>query len=228
MNVDKKALGQRIKSIRQSKGLTMEEFGKFFDNASKGVISNWEKGSNIPNNARLKMIAQFGGITVDELLYGNFQLYCFDIFEVAHNDFMDHFESAKNLDVNKPENRMNFFVKVFNYVKENMLSYGDSDRIYHLYWESLSNEIQNIEYSNKGAITYAYKELESLKSRLHNYFFTPIILKDNSNKKPGEKVSITQPIAKRDTTDIELYENLKGIISKAQKEVDLLNDMEQE
>jgi len=73
MNIDKKALGQRIKSIRQDKGLTMEEFGKFFDNASKGVISNWEKGSNIPNNARLKMIAQFGGISVDELLYGDFK-----------------------------------------------------------------------------------------------------------------------------------------------------------
>jgi len=73
MNIDKKALGQRIKSIRQDKGLTMEEFGKFFDNASKGVISNWEKGSNIPNNTRLKMIAQFGGISVDELLYGDYK-----------------------------------------------------------------------------------------------------------------------------------------------------------
>ena len=67
MNIDKKALGQRIKSIRQDKGLTMEEFGKFFDNASKGVISNWEKGSNIPNNTRLKMIAQFGGRAIYSL-----------------------------------------------------------------------------------------------------------------------------------------------------------------
>lgn len=75
MEIDKKALGQRIKSIRQSKGLTMEQFGKFFDNASKGVVSNWEKGSNIPNNARLKMIAQFAEISVNELLYGSKEAY---------------------------------------------------------------------------------------------------------------------------------------------------------
>lgn len=228
MEINKIALGHRIKSIRLEKSMNLKEFGFYIDNTSDSIVSRWEKGKSVPNAKRLKLIANAGGISVNELLYGDFKYYCFDIFEVAHNDFMDHFETAKNLDINKPDNQMNFFLKVFNYVKENRLNYEDSDRIYHLYWESLSNEIQNIEYSNKGAITYAYKELESLKSRLHNYFFTPIILKDNSDKKPGEKVSITQPIAKRDTADIELYENLKGIISKAQKEVDLLNDTEQE
>ena len=98
MNIDKKALGQRIKSIRQDKGLTMEEFGKFFDNASKGVISNWEKGSNIPNNTRLKMIAQFGGISVDELLYGDYQA------------------RIKKILLDKPdidEERIEFFLKFF-------------------------------------------------------------------------------------------------------------------
>lgn len=220
-------LGKRIRLIRNNLDLDQKEFADRIQ-STVSALSNWENGRNKPKTKTLQLIADEGNITLDELLHGDFQLYCFDIFEVAHNDFTDHFEETKALEINKPENKMRFFVKVFNYVKENMLSYEDSDRIYHLYWESLSNEIQNIEYSNKGAITYAYKELESLKSRLHNYFFTPIILKDNSDKKPGEQVSITQPIAKRDTADIELYENLKGIISKAQKEVDLLNDTEHE
>ena len=42
MDIDKKALGQRIKSVRKAKGLTLEEFGKLFDSpASRGVVSNW-------------------------------------------------------------------------------------------------------------------------------------------------------------------------------------------
>lgn len=70
MNTDKKALGQRIKSIRQEKGMTLEEFGKLF-NASKSIASRWEKGISAPNAERLKAISKIGNMTVDELLYGS-------------------------------------------------------------------------------------------------------------------------------------------------------------
>lgn len=69
MEVDKKDVGQRIKSIRLSKGMTLEEFGKLFG-ASRGNVSLWEKGSSIPNNERLKQISEMGSLSVDELLYG--------------------------------------------------------------------------------------------------------------------------------------------------------------
>ena len=93
MEIDKRALGQRIKSIRQSKGLTMEQFGKLFDNASKGVVSNWEKGSNVPNNERLKMIATAGGITVDELLHGSRYEYAYKLF----NELYDNLDDSKKI-----------------------------------------------------------------------------------------------------------------------------------
>lgn len=67
---DKKSIGQRIKKIRLDKGMTQEEFGKFFG-ASKGNVATWEKGSSIPNADRLKMISKFGDITVNYLLYGD-------------------------------------------------------------------------------------------------------------------------------------------------------------
>lgn len=71
MNSDeKKAVGQRIKSIRQSKGMTQEEFGKYFK-ASKGNVATWEKGSSLPNSERLKMIAKMGNLTVEHLLHGD-------------------------------------------------------------------------------------------------------------------------------------------------------------
>lgn len=62
-------VGQRIKTIRTNQGKTMEDFGKLFL-TSKGTVNNWEKGRNLPNKDNLKSIADLGGITVDELLYG--------------------------------------------------------------------------------------------------------------------------------------------------------------
>lgn len=71
MEVNKKEVGTRIKSIRISLGLTTQEFAQgFLQSASKGTVSKWENGHYLPNNQRIKEIASFGGITVDELLYG--------------------------------------------------------------------------------------------------------------------------------------------------------------
>lgn len=74
-------ISRKIRKIRLSRGETMEEFGKLFDPpASKGVVSNWENGYNLPNQERLKRIAELGNVTVEELL----DTYC----EVcAGNDF---------------------------------------------------------------------------------------------------------------------------------------------
>lgn len=70
MKINKKQVGHRIKSIRQEKGMTLQEFGNLF-NASRGNVSVWENGSSIPSNERLTQIAKIGNITVDELLYGS-------------------------------------------------------------------------------------------------------------------------------------------------------------
>lgn len=65
----KKTIGTRIADIRKSLGLSMEEFGKRMDpKASKGAVSNWENGYNLPNNNRLKKIAELGNTTVRKLL----------------------------------------------------------------------------------------------------------------------------------------------------------------
>lgn len=69
--IDKKAVGLRIKSIRQEKGMTLEEFGKLFG-AGKGLVSRWENGLSIPNPERLKSIAKIGDISVSQLLHGEF------------------------------------------------------------------------------------------------------------------------------------------------------------
>lgn len=67
-NINKKAVGARIKNIRQDLGMSMEEFGEILS-TSKGAVNNWEKGKNLPNNWRLKKIAKLGNISLDSLLY---------------------------------------------------------------------------------------------------------------------------------------------------------------
>lgn len=71
MGINKKQVGERIRSIRKSKGMTMEEFGKLF-NASKGNVSLWESGSSLPSDERLPSIVELSDkdMSVDELLHG--------------------------------------------------------------------------------------------------------------------------------------------------------------
>lgn len=72
IQINKINLGLRIQKIRQSKGYTLEEFGKLF-NANKALVSKWVKGHNIPNSERIKAIAKLGDLTVNELLYGSIE-----------------------------------------------------------------------------------------------------------------------------------------------------------
>lgn len=62
-------IGQKIKELRMDKGLTMEEFGKLFD-ASKSIVSRWERDISVPNEKRLKHIAKLSGKSVSEFVYG--------------------------------------------------------------------------------------------------------------------------------------------------------------
>lgn len=68
--MEKEPIGNRIKNIRKKLGMNQTDFGNLIDDAHKSVVSKWEKGQNLPNNERLKKIAEIGNITVNELLYG--------------------------------------------------------------------------------------------------------------------------------------------------------------
>ena len=73
-DINKLLVGKRIRDIRLSLGLSMEEFGNRLD-TSKGAVNNWEKGKNLPNISRLKKIASFKNQSINQLLYGDFNSY---------------------------------------------------------------------------------------------------------------------------------------------------------
>lgn len=66
--VDPKLVGERILKIRTALGLTLDEFADAIDGTTtKGTVSNWEHGRNLPNKARLARIAEIGGYSPDAL-----------------------------------------------------------------------------------------------------------------------------------------------------------------
>lgn len=63
-------VGKRIKNIRLQLGKTTADFGYLVGKASGSLVSRWERGVNLPNNERLKRIAEIGDMSVADLLFG--------------------------------------------------------------------------------------------------------------------------------------------------------------
>ena len=86
MEINNMEVGQRIKMIRMTMGLSLEGFGQKVDNVSRSLTSRWERGVNLPNNARLKKIAELGNLSIDELLYGSKHNYISQIVKENMKD----------------------------------------------------------------------------------------------------------------------------------------------
>lgn len=96
MNNKNIEIGARIKDIRISLGLTMKDFGKKFDPpASDSIVSRWERGVNLPNNERLKRIAELGNVPVLYLLEGKDAVDFLVEMNIMINDHM--VETNENL-----------------------------------------------------------------------------------------------------------------------------------
>ena len=80
--INKKAVGARIRAIREDVGMTMVEFGEWLS-TTQGAVSNWERGENLPNKYRIKRIATIANISVQELLHG-VKRY---MYVITHSDY---------------------------------------------------------------------------------------------------------------------------------------------
>ncbi|WP_312460592.1 helix-turn-helix transcriptional regulator [Proteiniclasticum sp.] len=207
--INKKEVGLRIKTIRQERGMTQEEFGKLF-NASKGNISLWENGSVLPNNERLKIIADLGSIAVNDLLYGH-----------QHNNLYNQ-NFTKALVYTYPS------FKAKNY--SIMINYKIS-----LFFETNSNIVEGksgsfiltIEIScNKSdskIFTLNCRYSPSDNTKVHTLFIQPQpVIHNNAN--------ISDPNIYYDHYSkqfgLEFYENLKEAIKKAIEEyIEIISDI---
>lgn len=86
MNDYNKYLGRQIKKIRLNAGLSMDEFGKIFDPpVTRGTISKWENAKYLPNNKRLKKIAELSNVSVETLLENTRTDYISNLIEGKYN-----------------------------------------------------------------------------------------------------------------------------------------------
>lgn len=102
--MNKVEIGKRIRRIRKNWGDSMTKFGERIDKNSpikSGVISNWENGKQLPNNERLKRIAELGDLSVNQLIHGDFlnnleNITHNKILHILEDNFLDYDEDLYN------------------------------------------------------------------------------------------------------------------------------------
>lgn len=87
MEINKVAVGQRIKEIRTDLGLSMAKFGELLGDMPRSSVNNWERGINLPKNETLAKIAEVGKTTNEYLLYGDQEnQYILELLEKKLNE----------------------------------------------------------------------------------------------------------------------------------------------
>ncbi|MDK6291402.1 helix-turn-helix transcriptional regulator [Aerococcus urinae] len=122
MDINKDKVGKRIKKIRTDRGWSLEVYGEKIEDppVKPGIISRWENGKSLPNNQRIKAIADIGGITVDELLHGNQKDRLFNLLCSAIDENSELYSISL---IDKIIKFLNFYDNLI----DKMLSIGDSE-----------------------------------------------------------------------------------------------------
>lgn len=91
-------LGIKIKALRKSLNLTLEEFGKLIYNTSKSNVHKWENNNTKPSMKNLNRIAELANKSLKEFL--NEETYELSIFEANHKlDELGYYENKiKNIE----------------------------------------------------------------------------------------------------------------------------------
>ncbi len=221
MEIDKEAVGRRISSIRKEKGLTMEQFGKKIDEASKGLVNNWEKGTNLPNKKRLKIISLIGEISVEELLYGSkaelerkISAYINDIMNTEIKEF--NTEKYKLLyDPYFKKETIDALIRNYNYDFLNNLGIKQQTKInLDDYLDKYISIQRYTPHSNKKSINFMYEKVKNDTRLLDDYFRADDV-------KPNW--SFLEKDMLKPGLSYDLYKKLRIILENAYQEIDKLD-----
>ena len=95
-------IGEKIKELRYKKGLTQEEVGNLIGVSAQSV-SKWERGEGYPDIEMLPSLANYFGVSIDELLGADANLQKYDEINAkwtennnigAHKDNIDLMKNA--------------------------------------------------------------------------------------------------------------------------------------
>src|SRR5699024_3121225 len=184
---NKNKIASRIRIIRKDLGLTMKEFGRKFDPpASDSIVSRWERGVNLPNEERLKKIAELGGISMFYLTTGNKAIADLTDEErmEAAQGLRDSMKKHKeDMQFNLKKDIENLLSSDMNFVETNYLNImlrflkmADTQDIIGIS-SIILTLIRSVEYKNaddadKDELNEFLKsELEDITKFFHDYFF---------------------------------------------------------
>ncbi|MBC1457192.1 helix-turn-helix domain-containing protein [Listeria newyorkensis] len=94
-------MGKRIREIRESKEMSIDELGNIFNPAVSSItICNWEKGVFAPSNENKDIIAKLGDISISQLERGtdDRELY-FALEEIENVFYQYNANSNPNIDI---------------------------------------------------------------------------------------------------------------------------------
>ena len=60
-------IGENIRRLRREKGMTQEQLAEVL-NVTNAAVSKWERGDSLPDITMLFPIAEFFGVSVDNLM----------------------------------------------------------------------------------------------------------------------------------------------------------------
>ena len=189
MNVNKVEVGKRIKNIRLNNGWTLKEFGVVIadgDESSRvkeGIISRWENGTSLPNNSRLKLIADLAGddgITVQELLYGTREELISRGVKDGLQDFFDGLDNQgyKREDYQANKETYSTFlsglIEEFTQLSESVLPYEEIYIRVRAWTEERFNSLYNSEARTEESYLYFMRDvLENAHVEISKYQHDP-------------------------------------------------------
>ena len=202
-NINKTEVGQRIKNIRLSKGMTLEEFGKIF-NATKGNVLKWEKGQSMPNPERLKTIAKIADISIDELLYGSFTQRLGNIL-------------AKTLNENEKYKNLNFSA-LYKHIQKQTVNTELSNMEIELFVKSYLDDWVTKE-QEKG-ITLSREDCELLVDRFNT---VNIIVQKHLEEMKHTNVDKKAPLTEK---ELKSLETLREIVNDLKNHLEYYDNIE--
>lgn len=176
ININKQAVGLRIKQKRLDKGYTLEAFGKLFG-AKKGNVQQWEKGISLPNKERLANISKMAGITVNELLHGSIDEFLENNIEVLLTNSKYPFkEILENYNLKEA---VSIYVDNLNTMNKEKITVNEIDKIEKSFNEVLEGIIKNIIDYYERVTDIVNNNKEITQTVLFNYLYDKLDIFNN-------------------------------------------------
>lgn len=193
LEVDPASVGIRIREIRKNLGLSMAAFADRINKiehdkkAKSGTVSNWETGKNLPNNKRLKIIAELGLTTVDFILYGSLDDYARSLLndlekELNEDDSIN--KGAIPLIVDEVENRL--------FPKYLPRGFNDKDSLEKTFNEYKKDAIElwtNLDGLDVRLVTMIGSQLSATLTDSLKYFYADFYKNEDNNVYSEETIS---------------------------------------